>query len=153
MTPLPSPMPTGTEDNITQLLDRRARALASIRQRLGNIKIQERDVRARLRDANDQLLSIRRERSPPNGHARRRQLKERTQVLQAELEESADVETQLTDLLSRLTDLQNIQETKGTLAFCEKCQVPIHAEMLPHCAPEGNQWDVFLALLVCPNCL
>ena len=153
MSPLPSPAPTVTEEHISQLLVRRARALAGIRQRLGNIKVQERDARARLVDTNNQLLSIRRERSPPNGHARRRQLKERTQVLQAELEESADVETQLTDLLSRLTDLQNIQETKGTLAFCEKCQVPIHAEMLPHCAPESNQWDVFLALLVCPNCL
>ena len=153
MSPLPSPAPTVTEANISQLLVRRARALAGIRQRLGNIKVQERDARARLVDANSQLSSIRRESSPPNGHARRRQLKERTKVLQAELEESADVETQLTDLLSRLTDLQHIQETKGTLASCEKCQVPIHAEMLPHCAPEGNQWDVFQALLVCPNCL
>ena len=144
-----------SEDNgaIEQLLDRRSRALADIRQRLSNTKIQERDVRARLRDTNLELQSIKREKSPPNGHVHRRWLKGEAQLILAELQETAEVETQLSDLLSRLADLKHIHATKGRLALCEQCQEPIPAEMLRHCAPEGSQWDVCMALLICPNCL
>ena len=81
-----------------------------------------------------------------------KRLKAKFTSLQAQLKEVQEHKALLAKLLDRLCLLKEKHTTEGIVALCESCQQHISAKELPRCDAADRLWDVWQALVLCPNC-